>query len=119
MKVRITSIADQGNYAKERIVMRALSPIDIGKFAIFEAEKSKDGGVTNAIFSTYWFPDKKIKTGDLIVLYTKSGTSGTKELSNGRLTHFFYWSEDVAKWSTSKRAPVLLAIDDWYAYLDD
>lgn len=50
----------------------------------------------------YWFPDKTVKEGDLIVLYTKTGKSSSKPLTDGRTSYFYYWHLKEAVWQEEK-----------------
>jgi len=45
----------------------------------------------------YWFPDKLIKTGDWVVLYTKEGTSSEKAGDRAK-TYFYYWGFGEPQW---------------------
>ena len=115
MKVKITSIADPGVLAKERIVMKVLSDTDIGVYAIFEANY-RDGNITTGVKDVFWFPDKSVSAGDLVVLYTKQGNQNEKLLEGGNKSHFFYWGLGNPKWKTTSTAPVLLEVSNWQVY---
>ncbi|MCH2451067.1 MAG: hypothetical protein MK198_13095 [Gracilimonas sp.] len=117
MRVKIKSISDSGNIKKERIVMKVLSNTNIGNYSLFESETISDG-VTTSLLDVFWFPDKKVEAGDLVVLYTKSGNQNEKQIKNGNTAHFFYWESNNAKWKGSESAPVLLEIADWQAYFE-
>lgn len=118
MKLKITSIADRGNPEKERIVMRAMSTLDVGLYALVEAGYA-DSSVNTFTKDVFWFPDKKIDEGDYVVLYTKSGNDSEKRLESGRRSHFFYWGKPSAKWGTRTMAPVLMQVESWQAYGPD
>ncbi|WP_156880545.1 MULTISPECIES: hypothetical protein [Thermomonas] len=113
MKLKISSYADAGNFQKERIVFKAISELELGEYAVFCSALSSDGNATSGKKTAYWFPDGVIKKDDLVVLYTKKGTSSTKELDGGRTAHFFYWGDDRAMWGSSSNAAVLLQVASW------
>lgn len=112
MKLELRSIQDRGIVGKERIVMKALSKLDVGQFAVLQAGYS-DGVVNTSTNDCYWFPDKIIEQGDWIVLYTKSGKDKGKIQKSGVTAHFFYWGKDVSKWKGRSWAPVVLQVDSW------
>jgi hypothetical protein len=112
MKLEIQSVADKGNFSKERLILRAKAVADIGDYVLIQAGYS-DGGVNTSIHNTYWFPYKDIGIGDLVVLYTKSGKENEKELKGGRKAHFFYWGLDREIWSFNNKAPVLMHAPEW------
>ena len=81
MTLRLLSIEGSGDIERERVVLRATAEVDIGRYAIFNANKSERGEpYSGNIPYTYWFPFKHIKDGDLVVLYTKEGTKSEKTL---------------------------------------
>ncbi len=112
MKIDFQSIADKGNYDKERLVLKVLADTDIGDYLVIQTGYS-DGGVTIGTYETFWFPYKSVSAGDLIVLYTKSGNDNAKELKRGRSAHFFYWGLTKSMWTNKQRAPVILHAPEW------
>ncbi len=113
MNLNISSFADAGNFDKERLVLKANVDLDIGKYAVFCTELSADKGATAGSKLAYWFPDEEIKANDLVVLYTKQGSSRKKELDAGRTAHFFYWGHDEALWEGTKNGAVVLQVMRW------
>ena len=71
-----------------------------------------DSGLTTHAYNTYWFPDKRVKTGDIVVVYTKDGRENEIE-ENGHRIHFLYWGLSMPIWSEEDRAPVLLHAPEW------
>jgi len=113
MKIEISSFADAGDYQRERIVIRVQSDVDIGEYAVFCSAVSSEGNPTAGRKQAYWFPDGIVKSGDLVVLYTKRGTTSRKELKPGRTAHFYYWGQEMALWGGAGNAAVVLQIEDW------
>ena len=118
MILKVTAIADRGNYMKERIVMKATQDVDVGNFAMFRAGLLKDGAITSDTTDAFWFPDKSIKANDVVVLYTKKGTASERVLSLGNTVHFYYWGKSEKLWSGSDHAPVLVYTSDWEKFTD-
>ncbi len=114
MNLKLKSIADKGNLERERLVIRVLNDTDVGDFLVLRTGYS-DGTVTARVHNTFWFPDKKVTAGDLVVLYTKRGTSNEKQLEENRKAHFFYWGRAEAQWADKDRAVVLLETESWDA----
>ena len=107
MKIEFKSIADRGNYDKERLVLKVLADTDIGDHLVAQTDAlSQDIGTE--LYHTFWPSYKTISSGDLIVLYTKSGKDSEKELSDGRHTHFYYWGLNSAIWDNNDKAAVIL-----------
>jgi hypothetical protein len=113
MKIEIRSFADAGNHQKERVVMRAQSDVDIGVYALFLSDISGDRTATAGLQTAFWFPDGPVKSGDLVVLYTKPGASSKKELNEGRTVHFYYWGLKEAVWGAGDKTAAVLRIAEW------
>ena len=114
MNFKFHKLEGVGALSTERVVLRATKDADIGRYVLFRAAIRSDdevegGNVPNA----FWFPDKNIKKGDFVVLYSKSGTQSEKLDSKGeRTSHFFYWNLKSTIWDDAHRA-VVLEIGDW------
>lgn len=115
MKLEISSFPDTGQFSKERLILKVLSDVDVGGYAVFCSPASKSGGPVAGRKAAYWFPDEDVKAGDLVILYTKTGTSSKKELSGGRTAHFFYWGLDNSVWGGGGNVAVLLRVSEWAA----
>jgi hypothetical protein len=112
MMVEISSFADAGIHDKERLIIKALSDLDIGKYAVFRSGIS-DGKPISGSKIAYWFPDQQVKSGDSVVLYTKTGKSSKKEMPDGHTAHFFYWHRDSSLWGTGEHTAVVLRVAEW------
>jgi hypothetical protein len=112
MKLEIKSIADKGNYQKERLVLKVMADTDIGDYVVIQSG-FHNGEVSIGTYNTFWFPYKSVSTGDLVVLYTKSGKENQNELKRGKVAHFFYWGLNSAIWDRKDRAPVVLHAPEW------
>jgi hypothetical protein len=113
MTVKFSSIADAGNLDKERVILKSESPDNLGRYALFRANASSDGkALAGDVPHVYWFADFNVKPGDLIVLYTKSGTTSEKKNDNGTTSHFLYWGYSKALW-TPKTIPVVVSTPSW------
>lgn len=115
MNVVISGVRDAGDSGAERLVLKVLQADDIGRYAVFDTEASSDGQPTTRLRGAYWFPDKKVKPGDLVVLYTKPGEPSEKVSASGATSHFFYWGLDRPTWDSGNDCAVLLRIEDWSA----
>lgn len=92
--------------------MRVEMDEDIGFFAVFRT-LVQDDHITNSVTDVYWFPNKQVRAGDLVILYSKSGTNTERVLKNGNTAHFFYWSKGVTLWKHANYAPTLVSTPEW------
>lgn len=114
MKVKITGIREAGNFQKERIVIRVGSACNIGEFMLLQTG-FKNGSVNTGVYETFWFPDKPVRAGDYVVVYTKRGTSSEKPF-NEATSHFFYLGKSEPIWSRSERSAVLMHAPVWQSF---
>jgi hypothetical protein len=112
MKLELRSIAAPGDLGKERLVLKALSDMDVGDYAVLRSGIGDSGGPTSGRKRAYWFPDVSVKAGDTVVLYTKTGKRSKKTLDNGGTAHFFYWGSETPLWD-EKHCAVLLLVSEW------
>lgn len=115
MQLELKSFADAGVLDKERLVIRALADVNIGSYVVLRSKKNSSGNPISGTKDAYWFPDVDVSRGDLIVLYTKRGTSSKKALDTGGGTaHFYYWSQSTPFWGSDKsNTAVLIYADTW------
>jgi hypothetical protein len=113
MKLKISSIADIGDNLKERLVLKVLADTDIGEYAIFCADKTANNLVSTEIRKVFWFPDKPVKAGDIVVVYTKTGNSNERVNKDNTTSYFYYWGIASSLWSTENVAAVVLHVDEW------
>ena len=112
MNLKLSSIADLGDLRNERIALRVLRETNTGEYAILLTGVA-DGKAAIDVKSTFWFPDKVVQEGDLVVVYSKPGTQSQKTLANGNRAHFFYWSHSGSIWNTPGIGAVLLYAPSW------
>ena len=112
MKLRISSIADRGNHDKERLVVKVLNDAELGFFAIFRS-RTANGQLTTGVSDVYWFGEADVKSGDLVVVYTRAGTDNNRIQKSGSTVHFFYWHQREAFWGDEEFVPVLVLTSDW------
>ena len=112
MQVKIGYVADEGDLDRERLVLRAKRNADIGDFLLIRTSV-RDGEVTTDVKDSFWFPDRSVSAGDLVVVYSKAGSDRKKKIEGGRTAHFFYWGQEAPLWDDESFAAVLLHAPDW------
>ena len=112
MKLKIKSIADKGDYQKERLVIKVLNDTDVGEFILLGTGFFNQQ-VNTSVSETFWFPDRQVEEGDLIIVYSKVGKTNEKILNTGKKAHFFYWGKDEALWNSNEKAVVLMYAPVW------
>ena len=113
MNLKIISVHNHGDFDKEYVLLKAQEDCDVGRFILADSTYTEDGKVSNKVRHTFWFPDKKIKKGELVSVWTCSGTSGKRETDSGTPIHRFYWGLKTAVWNNDGDCAVLLDVNTW------
>jgi hypothetical protein len=113
MKVNIISIHNRGNYEKEHVLMRVLDDCDIGRYMLADSTYTPKGQVSNKVRHTFWIPDKEVKKGDLVSVWTRSGNDTTTKNDNGDIIHRFYWDLKSSVWNDDGDCAVLFEMNTW------
>ncbi len=113
MKIQIESVKNNGELLRERVILKASSNINIGMYMICDTTYNDDNTISNKLRNTYWFPDKNVKIGDFVVLYTGIGTDSQYRNRAGTVTHTFYWGLGKTVWNKDRDTAVLFEISDW------
>jgi hypothetical protein len=114
MRLKIRGLRHPGVLPEERLVLEAVQHGDIGSYAVFCTRLLSTGDVSSKVERTFWFPDKKVQAGDLVVLYTKKGAEHDRQNEDKTTTHFFYWNLDAPLWN-GEVVPVVANLRDWEA----
>jgi hypothetical protein len=113
MNFVIKEIEHAGDLERERVVFNVLKEDNIGFYLLLHAGATDGGKATGRVRGTFWFPDKKVKGNDLVVLYTKGGYSRRGINADGTSTYFYYRGLREAVLKKSNSAVVLLKATDW------
>jgi hypothetical protein len=113
MDLEIKYVKDKGIINKERLVLNTISKTNVGFYLVLDTTFNEDDEPTNLLRHSFWFPDKDIQKGDVVVLYTKEGID--KEIINkkGNRTHFFYWGLKKTVWNIKGEGAVLIEVNNW------
>lgn len=114
MEIDIVGVADAGELEKERLVLKVVKSCDIGYFLVLDAMSLDNGEVSTRVRQPYWFPDRKVKVGDRILLYTKKG-AGPKQRTDddGTTTHCFYRQLESTVWNNGGDCALVLGVSSW------
>ena len=107
MRIEIKYIKNFGEFEKERVVFQVNAPTNLGLYMVAESVKIAENAISSEIKNPYWFPDQDLKTGDLVVLYTKKGEKKSILNNDGSTTYFFYWGLENTLSSVEKPCIVL------------
>ncbi|UGY08312.1 hypothetical protein [Phyllobacterium pellucidum] len=112
MKLELRSIVAAGDLKNERLTLRALADLDVGDYLVAQSDYVAGNPTTN-FYHTFWFPFKPIQKGDLVVIYTKAGTSRERVLDRGTKAHFYYFDLPTPIWNDRAKGALLLYAPAW------
>lgn len=113
MNIQIMSLTDAGVPNQERLILRAALNENIGRYVIFDTVQTGPGKIRGTPKNAYWFPDRDIRAGDTIILYTKGGQNNQISNSDGTTTFIFYWGKDSTLWGQPESSAALLKVSEW------
>ena len=114
MEIEIVGVADAGDLEKERLALKIVKSCDLGYFLVLDGLRLENGEVSTRVRQPYWFPDKKVKVGDRILLYTKKGV-GPKQRTgdDGSTTYCFYRQLESTVWNRGGNTVLVLSLLEW------
>ncbi|MEL4887370.1 hypothetical protein N6P31_09840 [Pectobacterium betavasculorum] len=113
MNLEIRFVKGHGDLNDERIVLKALADVNVGKYIVSDTTYHSDDEVSNKLRHIYWIPDKDVEKDDLVVIYTRKGNDKTVNNNSGNRTHFFYWGLECPVWNQKEDAAVLFSLNAW------
>ena len=115
MNVDIKYIKDANIFSDERVVLIVNEDCNLGSFMVMKGKSLGVDSISSRLHNSYWFPDIKVKRGDLVVLYSKKGSQSEKQNPSGSVSYFFYWNKDESMWTHDEDCAVLLEIKNYMA----
>lgn len=116
MDLKITSVHNHGKCNEEYVLLKATADCDVGYFMLADTTYTKKDSVSNKLRHTFWFPNKKIKKGDLVSVWTRTGEDTTTKTDSGTPVHRFYWGLKTSVWNDNGDCAVLLEIETWQLF---
>lgn len=112
MAILMTSIGDRGDLNNERVGFRVSSDCNLKYFIIFRTTFN-EGGFYNRSNATYWLAPEDVKSGDRVVVYTKSGQDSFQLNEDGSKTYFRYWGLNSPIFVDQNNGIVVANVSDW------
>jgi len=116
--LKIVGIRDADHVRDERVLLRALAPVNLIRFAVLNAASVNENQIRDLNSRVFWFPAHEVARGDYIRVYTRNGrqnTHGGKFSGLSTTYHDFFWDIPAPIWSGESSAVVLLEIAAWDA----
>jgi hypothetical protein len=108
----ITGIGDKGALDKERIGFKASTAVDLRNFLVFRTTIG-ESGFFNRSKDAYWFAPTAVNAGDMVVLYTRTGTDSFLANADGTKTYFRFWNLSEPIFTSAPDGVVLAEVANW------
>ena len=113
MRLKIIGIRDAGKLQDERVVFNVEGDGNVGRYVVMISHVTDEKRISAKVMDPYWFPDKEVKNGDLIVLYTKAGQYNCVQNKDMSRSHFFYQGLIAPLHANSDSCVVLMDSVPW------
>ena len=119
LDLKIKNVYGKGDLEKECIVLEATDHIGIKDYILYDNTFKGDGTPSNEFRHLFRFPvsdNYMVNKGDLIYIFTRSGTD--RNYKDGLITkHIFYWNSNHLIWNRGGDIVHLAWImnEDWRA----
>ena len=114
MDLEILYIKDNGNLDKERVVMRVNEDCDLGHYLLALSHINPETSTfSSKISHVFWLPDREVKKGDKVIVYTKKGIHNKQENEDQTTSHFFYWGMEAPLNSKNDETCVVVFNASW------
>lgn len=102
-----------GDLSLERVVFQVLQDCDLGYYMIAVTRVLQDGEISATLRNVKWLPDKKLSSGDMVVIYSGVGINSEDVDDNGVKTHKVYWGRSEALNEANKECVVCFQLKNW------
>jgi hypothetical protein len=111
--LKVLSIADRGNLAQERVHLQVMRDCGGSFYLLLATVETPTGAIYAGNRPAYWFGPEAFKTGDNIIVYTKSGQDTKSVRPDGHMNHFFFWGMNVAMFEHVTARVVVAELNTW------
>ena len=114
MKLKILGIRDAGRLQDERVLFEADDDGNVGAYVVLVSRVVGENRVSSLLRNPYWFPDRDIKKGDLIVLYSRAGTYNAIDNKDASKSHFFYIGSMQPLYQNDADCVIVMESNPWH-----
>jgi hypothetical protein len=100
MKISVVSIENQGDREKEVVTLA-------------NATFAPDDHITKMFQDNYWFPSRKVKEGDYVLLFSRNGEDTEQKNNLGSTSHILFWGAPDAVWHEKDTEIALFELSGW------
>ncbi len=112
MKLTIVNIVDRGR-PEERLHLTATADTNLSFYVVFATAYLSPTSIATTPKFVFWFTNKPVKAGDIIVIYSRAGVASERKNPDGTTSCFYYWGKPTSIWANTGDCAVLLELANW------
>jgi len=110
MNIEINGVIGDDHIDTERLIFKVKQDDNLSDYVVVDSQSTMFGRVPKKDRHIFWFPNREVKKGDTVILYTKRGKPGFMDKDETR--HVFYWNLDNGIWTSKNDSAILLHISN-------
>jgi hypothetical protein len=112
MKLKIIDIENHGKAKDEYVRLVVINDCNLRQYLISDSTYQENGALSNKHPHYFWFPNRIVKKGELVILHTNTEKKALPTKENGNKVHRFYWGLGSAVWNEDGDIAYLFEIKD-------
>jgi hypothetical protein len=116
--LRVVGVRGDGDLDKERVLIRAVAPVNLIRFLILNATFTGPNQIRDLNRKVFWFPSHNVASGDYVRIYSRTGVAKSHSGKFSGLSttyHDFFWNRTLPIWEGKSSAVVLIEVAAWDA----
>jgi hypothetical protein len=114
LKLKIVEVQGHGKQAEEYIKFSVVDDCNLTEYLLTDTtfQAGNTVSVSNKLRHMHWFPSQKVEKGDVVYLWTGSGTETHLKQANGTTIHTLYWRLKEPVWNDNGDGALLFQISN-------
>lgn len=113
MKAKIRAIHGHGKANEEYVVIDVNEECNADHLMIADTTYTPEGRISCKVRHTHWFYPATLKKGDVLTLFTGTGTDNSVKQASGNTVFNRYWGLKTAVWNDDGDGAILFDIKTW------
>ncbi|MCY1642118.1 hypothetical protein [Methylorubrum sp. SL192] len=111
MDLSILKLQDNGNPSLEVLILSVDIDTNLNGYAVCDNTYiSGTTNLSNERRNFFWFPNKGVKAGELVALWTRPGKYCNVTNKAGKVVHYFHWGLSNGVWNNTGDLAILIEI---------
>lgn len=110
MDLRINGVYNTSTPKTEYLQLEVLNQADLKDYMVSDTTYIGPNTVSNKHRHGFWFNSQVVLKGDIIRLYTGTGTNSSKKFASGHTEYSIYWNLKQCVWNNTGDGVLLFKI---------